>query len=996
MSLSFFNTNDPGLNINVNSIKLIGTTGTGIIHNDSSGKLFSALIQGSDIGYQTITSDKLSPEIVLVGSTGAQGLQGTQGLQGSLGKGFKVFMSGITIDNTVTSAFYDGGSGTHVGEFFLMTGGNIYCYIPGTLADSGTGDYVDFKFSGDVTNESVLKGEQGQTGAQGTTGTQGIQGLQGLQGTTGIQGTQGLHGTTGTQGLQGLQGTTGIQGLQGTTGTQGSTGTQGIQGTTGIKGEQGSTGAQGIKGDQGIGSTGIIITNNNNNTTSYLVLTNGTSSTDYQSLSADAITGPLSYQPSSGVLSVSALSVGSVWTWKSFEFTGTLGTNRQIINASKITLKDETDATANTSTIAQNGINLNLAPVTGVTGGTIYLYATNNVGTQKHGLSVHCNSGAEASVSMQNAYTLNDSINGGQIFQNVNGSQGLCRNVNALTLGKTGTSGTITQWEERGPTGVNQVTFSSTSAIVNFRVPVTVGANNLKCSYAPSAADDVANKLYCDTAVAALVAAAPATLNTLNELAVALGNDANYATTTTTLIGTKASLAEPQTISGVNTFSNTSNIYYGSGANLSNINSTKAAITLTNFGIDQVVPLVNTQTATAGDYAFNIGLAYSNNIRFNNSTGAMTVNKYYGDGSSLSGVMKTNTTQTISGVNTFSNTSNIFYGSGANLTGVNTSTITTTTIPTTGLYYIPVTSSSTGTSGLTPYASSLSFSTGANRVTIPNLSTTGEISINSTFNSFTPTTTTPTLTIKNFNSNQTLQFFPNITGGGWNSMNVGGDNSIVAVGTVNTNSLTLTTWSNTSSGVRVSANAVLLGAGGNLNVPTTNLSINGAAGTLSLTANSVAAISINSTGIATFSVPPLCSVAPTTANMLCNKTYVDAQNSSSKIVIGTAITNATTGDLSTGTLAGFYTYTATSAYNITLPIPSAGIAGTYIMFRGIGTGTSAITLKTVTGSYMVSAIGPTAEPGLTISAGSVSSSNKVILGSYLCDGLLWYQTARDH
>lgn len=41
-------------------------------------------------------------------------------------------------------------------------------------------------------------------------------------------------------------------------------------------------------------------------------------------------------------------------------------------------------------------------------------------------------------------------------------------------------------------------------------------------------------------AVAAVVAAAPGALDTLNELAVALGNDANFSTTMTNLIATKA------------------------------------------------------------------------------------------------------------------------------------------------------------------------------------------------------------------------------------------------------------------------------------------------------------------------------------------------------------------------------------------------------------------------------------------------------------------------
>ena len=46
-------------------------------------------------------------------------------------------------------------------------------------------------------------------------------------------------------------------------------------------------------------------------------------------------------------------------------------------------------------------------------------------------------------------------------------------------------------------------------------------------------------KTYVDTSISNLVASAPAALNTLNELALALGSDANFSTTITTLIGTK-------------------------------------------------------------------------------------------------------------------------------------------------------------------------------------------------------------------------------------------------------------------------------------------------------------------------------------------------------------------------------------------------------------------------------------------------------------------------
>ena len=63
-----------------------------------------------------------------------------------------------------------------------------------------------------------------------------------------------------------------------------------------------------------------------------------------------------------------------------------------------------------------------------------------------------------------------------------------------------------------------------------------------------SAADNstkVATTAYADAAVAALADSAPSTLNTLNELAAALGDDANYAATTTTAIALKAPIASP-------------------------------------------------------------------------------------------------------------------------------------------------------------------------------------------------------------------------------------------------------------------------------------------------------------------------------------------------------------------------------------------------------------------------------------------------------------------
>jgi len=55
----------------------------------------------------------------------------------------------------------------------------------------------------------------------------------------------------------------------------------------------------------------------------------------------------------------------------------------------------------------------------------------------------------------------------------------------------------------------------------------------------PVQGTDAATKTYVDAKVAAVVDSAPAALDTLNELAAALGDDANYASTTTAAIATK-------------------------------------------------------------------------------------------------------------------------------------------------------------------------------------------------------------------------------------------------------------------------------------------------------------------------------------------------------------------------------------------------------------------------------------------------------------------------
>lgn len=70
--------------------------------------------------------------------------------------------------------------------------------------------------------------------------------------------------------------------------------------------------------------------------------------------------------------------------------------------------------------------------------------------------------------------------------------------------------------------------------------PVDMNNNNIENLLNPTTSLQAANKQYVDTAVANLVDSAPEMLNTLSELANALGDDPNFATTITNQIASKA------------------------------------------------------------------------------------------------------------------------------------------------------------------------------------------------------------------------------------------------------------------------------------------------------------------------------------------------------------------------------------------------------------------------------------------------------------------------
>jgi sugar lactone lactonase YvrE len=91
----------------------------------------------------------------------------------------------------------------------------------------------------------------------------------------------------------------------------------------------------------------------------------------------------------------------------------------------------------------------------------------------------------------------------------------------------------------------NVTASSGTTTLNNLVVNGTADFTNTKLVNitTPTAGTDAANKTYVDDTVAAVIDSAPAALDTLNELAAALGDDANFAGTVTTALATKLPLA---------------------------------------------------------------------------------------------------------------------------------------------------------------------------------------------------------------------------------------------------------------------------------------------------------------------------------------------------------------------------------------------------------------------------------------------------------------------
>ena len=125
----------------------------------------------------------------------------------------------------------------------------------------------------------------------------------------------------------------------------------------------------------------------------------------------------------------------------------------------------------------------------------------------------------------------------------------------------------------------------------------------------------IATTQYVRSEISALIASAPGTLDTLNELATALGNDAAFSTTVTNSIALKAPLASP-TFTGAFLVSSADasfngNLYVGGSINNTGLSSALA------LKAPLASPSFTGSLVSAGDVSMNAGLRVASDSSFN-------------------------------------------------------------------------------------------------------------------------------------------------------------------------------------------------------------------------------------------------------------------------------------------------------------------------------------------------------------------------------------------
>jgi hypothetical protein len=168
-----------------------------------------------------------------------------------------------------------------------------------------------------------------------------------------------------------------------------------------------------------------------------------------------------------------------------------------------------------------------------------------NIETHVHGLGSGDGSvvGTTKSQTLTNKLLTSPTVDGDGIYFEGSTADG---NETRLTVVDPTADRTITLPNVTGTVAILDASQTLSNKILSSNTlgsDLAAGGFTVSGLASPSASADAATKGYVDTQVSNLVDSAPGTLNTLNELAEALGDDPNFATTITNSIATKLSLS---------------------------------------------------------------------------------------------------------------------------------------------------------------------------------------------------------------------------------------------------------------------------------------------------------------------------------------------------------------------------------------------------------------------------------------------------------------------
>jgi hypothetical protein len=192
---------------------------------------------------------------------------------------------------------------------------------------------------------------------------------------------------------------------------------------------------------------------------------------------------------------------------------------------------------------------------------------------------------------------------------------------------------------------ISTLTQSALDMKANVASPNLTGTPTTPTATAGTNTTQIANTAFVSTAIANLVSSSPTTLDTLNELATALGNDPNFATTITNSLALKAPLASP-------TFTGTVSGITSAMVGLGNVNNTsdanKPVSTAQQTALDLKAPLASP--------IFTGNVGFSGTLTLPTTTGT-TIGSIWRNGSNLEFKDTSNVTQII--LNSAGNLSNL-------------------------------------------------------------------------------------------------------------------------------------------------------------------------------------------------------------------------------------------------------------------------------------------------------------------------------------------------